>query len=246
MNPQIKRLIVIANIVAYAVVAFGIYTRKKGGLKALLPAKKHTLKEMEAMLKEKKISLPPVKIPGVAKAGPAASPVPQRPAAAKVPPSPAPVRAPETETIARLPETRKLLEQMQAKERALLHTYDPQGRRDPFVPLVGVSRYFESTKFTPDEMADLSIGLSEEDKRKVSPFTLSGIILSKRGESFAIINDQILQEGDIINDYKVARIEKGKVTLVRGKRTITLNIPAQEVESETLILKRLSEKGRGK
>jgi len=41
-------------------------------------------------------------------------------------------------------------------------------------------------------------------------------------QSYALINDQILQEGDQISGKRIVRIESDKVTLEQGGRTFTL------------------------
>jgi hypothetical protein len=56
---------------------------------------------------------------------------------------------------------------------------------------------------------------------ELANFNLKAITLG--GErAYALINDQILQEGDVISGKRVVRIESDKVTLEQGGREFTL------------------------
>jgi type II secretory pathway component PulC len=56
---------------------------------------------------------------------------------------------------------------------------------------------------------------------ELANFSLKAITLG--GErAYALINDQILEEGDVINGKKVVKIESEMVTLEQGGRTFTL------------------------
>jgi len=234
MNPRLKRWIIIANIAAYVVVGLVIYARRKGGFKAFLPRETKSLEEVIA--KQKGVPAP-------------ATPVAKAPLAAKkVTPTavtPPLARKPLPEiSMSELPphirEARTLLENMKVKEQTLKFDYYAFNR-DPFVSLVGIESYLSQIKLTPDDYADLPPGLPVKAKQKASPFTLSGTIKSKDGESSAIINGQVLQEGDLIEGYKVTKIEKKSVTLTSNNKVIRLQIPKDESQSDTTILQRLKE-----
>lgn len=246
MNPKLKRLIIIANIAAYVVICAGIYVKKKGGVKAVMPRKKMTLQEMADMAAKTRsgdtavVATPaaPVPVPAPAK------PTPAELAKITTPPKPEvkPVPARRTPAVPLPPyiiETRKLLEEMKVKEKTLCYNYYAGMHRDPFVPLIGTAEYLKGVNFTPDELADLPYGLPEDEKSKASPFNLMATIKSKTGESAAIINDQILYKGDIIDEYVVSEIQRRKVTLRRGKRIIVLTIPFDESQDETVLLEKL-------
>ncbi|OIN98532.1 hypothetical protein AUJ66_00820 [Candidatus Desantisbacteria bacterium CG1_02_38_46] len=215
MNPRLKKLIIIGNIVAYVIICLVIYARRKGGFKAFLPRKKMSLEEVIAKQK-----------------GP---PVPTAPLAVK--PSPEVTMA---ELPAHIRDARKLLDNMRIKEQTLKFNYYSLNR-DPFVSLVGIENYLSQTKFTPDEYSDLPPGLPVKEKQKSSPFTLFGTIKSRDGKSSAIINGQVLEEGDIIDGYKVTKIEKKSITLTSGKKVIHLKMLKNESKSETAVLQRLKE-----
>lgn len=239
MSPQLKRLIIIANIVVYAVVCLGIYAKRKGGFRALLPQKKLTIGEVIAKAKKE---APPT-APAVAKAPPAveervapALPLPEKP----LPSRPSAPKIARAGFPAHIIEARTLLEEMRIKEEASKFSYYSLNR-DPFVSLIGIEGYLSQVKFTPDEYADLPFGLPIKEKQRSSPFTLFGTIKSKGGESAVIINDRVLCEGDIIDGYKVTKIERRSVKLISGKKVINLQMPKDEQEIETAILERLKE-----
>jgi hypothetical protein len=54
-------------------------------------------------------------------------------------------------------------------------------------------------------------------------YTLSGILWTERG-GVASINQRILREGETLDEYKVTRIEPGKVVLRKSDEEIILNL----------------------
>jgi hypothetical protein len=56
---------------------------------------------------------------------------------------------------------------------------------------------------------------------ELANFSLKAITLGG-DRAYALINDQILEEGDVINGKKVVKIESEMVTLEQGGRTFTL------------------------
>ena len=54
-------------------------------------------------------------------------------------------------------------------------------------------------------------------------YTLSGILWTERG-GVASINQRILREGETLDEYKVTRIEPGKVVLKKSDEELILNL----------------------
>ena len=63
---------------------------------------------------------------------------------------------------------------------------------------------------------------------------LKGVSLSKNKKSFATINQEIVQVGDIISGYKVLSIEKGKVFLGNDTQKFYLILPEEVVPPESM------------
>ncbi|MFC1658590.1 hypothetical protein ACFL1D_04295 [Candidatus Omnitrophota bacterium] len=83
-------------------------------------------------------------------------------------------------------------------------SYDDAGRRDPFMALV-----------TPDGRLINLEPVGDEEK-----VLLGGIIYEEDGNSFAIINGEVVSAGDYVLGYSVLRIDKNKVIMVKdGKET---------------------------
>lgn len=81
--------------------------------------------------------------------------------------------------------------------------YDSHGKRDPFVPLVGVE------KPTVTRLADIT---SVEDMR------LEGIVSGAKGEMAAMINGEMVKVNEKVGDIVVKSITRNTVTLtVSGK-----------------------------
>jgi len=90
------------------------------------------------------------------------------------------------------------------------HKYDPAGRRDPFVPLVGAER-------------PASSGL--ENISSIEDVKLEGIALSPRGKSRAILNGEMVKENERIGNLEIKKITKNEVIISFGGavRTLTLS-----------------------
>ena len=74
--------------------------------------------------------------------------------------------------------------------------YDAKAARDPFVPLVSEGGMFVSDAYGISSIKDIR---------------LEGIVWDKAKGSIAIINGEIVREGEVIGIVKVLRIEKGAV-----------------------------------
>lgn len=77
----------------------------------------------------------------------------------------------------------------------------------------------------PSPIADVANkGILYQKAKPVSEtFVLSGIVFGD-GNPFAVINDKIVEEGDRIDEAKVVRIEKNRVTLHLEGEKITLTL----------------------
>ncbi len=81
--------------------------------------------------------------------------------------------------------------------------YEPKGKRDPFVPLIGSGK-------------SASVGL--EDVLSVEDLNLEGIAVGPQGKMVAIINDHILKENDKVGNLQVKSITKKEaVIFIEGK-----------------------------
>lgn len=77
--------------------------------------------------------------------------------------------------------------------------YDAKGKRNPFIPLV-----------SPDGRL-----LKLEKEEAPGNLAIEGIIYDKHGQSYAIVNGQVLRIGDEVLGYRVLKIEKNKVTFIK-------------------------------
>ena len=91
--------------------------------------------------------------------------------------------------------------------------YDEEGRHDPFIALV-----------TPDgRLLNLEPGEAE------AKIVLEGIIYSKDGCSYAIINGEIVKVGDYILGNAVFKIEEDKVILMEDKKPVEYKLREEEL-----------------
>lgn len=87
--------------------------------------------------------------------------------------------------------------------------YDPEGRRDPFVPLI------QNNRLTSDS------GQKIQDLGKPQ---LHGILWDAAGHSIALIDDLEARVGDIVQGFKVVAIRKDGVELEANGQTVVLEI----------------------
>lgn len=78
-------------------------------------------------------------------------------------------------------------------------TYESFGRRDPFVPLVGVG--------------ESSLGGGVASILTIDDVALQGILVGAGGEKTAIINGELMKEGDLTGRVYIETITSGSVTL---------------------------------
>jgi len=90
--------------------------------------------------------------------------------------------------------------------------YDAKGKRDPFVPLVGVERAKKS-------------GL--EDVVSIDDIKLEGIAVGPGGKKTAVINGKMLKEGDKVGVVEIRKIDKRAVTLVVGGTEYNIALPKE-------------------
>ncbi|MDP8258002.1 MAG: general secretion pathway protein GspB [Candidatus Aadella gelida] len=76
--------------------------------------------------------------------------------------------------------------------------YNTQGQRDPFVPLVGVSTDISSGNGTIMSVNDVS---------------LQGIVMNADGKFSAIINGEVMKEGDSTEHTKIEAIRENAVVI---------------------------------
>ena len=90
--------------------------------------------------------------------------------------------------------------------------YNSRGRRDPFVPLVGVERPAVT------RLADIT---SVEDMK------LEGIVSGPKGNMAAMMNGEMIKTNDKIGDIVVKSITKAGVTLTVGGKEYQLKLPEE-------------------
>jgi hypothetical protein len=94
------------------------------------------------------------------------------------------------------------------------YQYESLGRRDPFVPLVGVTSRRESVR-------GLEGILSIED------VSLQGILVGPDGSRSVIINGEVVEEGKKIGTLMVESIKDNEVTVRIDEDTHTLKLYEQ-------------------
>lgn len=99
---------------------------------------------------------------------------------------------------------------LQAQER---FKYDPKNKRDPFSPLIGPNGEY----LTPFS------GL-----KSIGDMRLEGIIWDPKGDSYAIINGEVVKEGDYLAGALVSKIHSKEVVILLEEEEFTLVLIEEE------------------
>ena len=91
-------------------------------------------------------------------------------------------------------------------------SYDSQGKRDPFIPLVGKGIRI----------------LMPEDPKSIKNVILEGIIFDPSGGSLAIVNSEIVQEGQLIQGFILSQIKKKAIILKKDEENFTIHLIKEE------------------
>ncbi len=103
--------------------------------------------------------------------------------------------------------------------------YDPKGRRDPLVPLLSA----DGERIHPPGEEGMEISVEPRN-----PVTLQGIVFDLSGESYAVVNGQIVREQEEISGVKVLKIEPTRVTVLSDGRPIELSVQPTSQQEEPL------------
>jgi hypothetical protein len=89
------------------------------------------------------------------------------------------------------------------------YKYDSHGKRDPFVPLIGIDRPAVSKL---------------EDVSSIADVKLEGIASSPGRRIAAILNGEIVKEGEKFGDIEIKKITKKTVTIIMGGKNYNINL----------------------
>jgi len=110
------------------------------------------------------------------------------------------------------------------RQEQIKRDYRNSGKRDPFVSPVGISAWLKNmNKLTSEERDALPNLPFLGQIKNLHPFTLSGIVYSKKGDSLAIINNKIVKMGEEVGGARVVGIELSKVKLLWKNKEIYLS-----------------------
>ena len=91
--------------------------------------------------------------------------------------------------------------------------YEPNGKKDPFIPLVSADGRILEPRLNRDREGELR---------------LEGIIYDSGGSSYAVINGNIIRAGEAVEDARVLRIESRKVIFQKSGREFELELKKEE------------------
>lgn len=94
--------------------------------------------------------------------------------------------------------------------------YESNGKRDPFVPLIG------------QEKAKKSSGL--EDITSIEDIKLEGIAMGASGKKAAILNGRMVKDNDVFGALHIKNISQSTVQLSIEGKDYTLKLPKPDEE----------------
>ena len=89
------------------------------------------------------------------------------------------------------------------------YKYESGDRRDPFIPLIISQRR-------------MSVGL--EAVESIEDVKFEGVIFDPAGKSMAVLNGEIVKEGEKVHNVKIVKIYENAVTLKIFERVHTINL----------------------
>jgi hypothetical protein len=104
--------------------------------------------------------------------------------------------------------------------------YDSEGRRNPFIPLVGEDgRLLRLSGSVPEASAASSI---PDVSRPGMDLRVEGIAVDPNGGSFAVVNDEIVKQGDMVGECKVLVIAGDRVIFEKNGDRIEIIVHKEE------------------
>ncbi|MCX5686866.1 MAG: hypothetical protein NTW09_05370 [Candidatus Omnitrophica bacterium] len=92
------------------------------------------------------------------------------------------------------------------------YRYEPHGRRDPFVPLIGQDKV-------------VAAGLT--DVTSVEDIKLEGIAIGSNGKRTAIMNGEIVKEEYKAGEIVIKKIDPKSVTLLINNKEFKVSLPEE-------------------
>lgn len=90
--------------------------------------------------------------------------------------------------------------------------YDSRGKRDPFVPLIGPDR---------------AVATDLDDITSIDDVRLEGIAVGAQGKKVAMVNGEMLKEGEKIGSFEIKTITKTAVTFMISGKEYNLRLPEE-------------------
>lgn len=95
--------------------------------------------------------------------------------------------------------------------------YNPQGMRDPFVPLVGITT-LKAKPAKPKVIESLA------DVTSIEEVKLQGIAHDALNRRIAILNNEIIRESETIGHLTVKKVSENEITLIIDEKEYMLKI----------------------
>ncbi len=97
--------------------------------------------------------------------------------------------------------------------------YQSRGKRDPFIPLLAA----DGQRFHPP-------GLDEGVLAEASRLSLQGIVFEPGGESYALIDGQVVREGEAMGNITVIKVEPNVVTIQKEGQLYQMKLHTAQEE----------------
>lgn len=92
--------------------------------------------------------------------------------------------------------------------------YDPHGKRDPFLPLIGQGK--------------TSTAAALEDVATVDDLRLEGIASDSKGKRMAILNGELVKQGEKVGIVEIVSVEEKSVKILLGDKEFTIKLSEEE------------------
>lgn len=89
------------------------------------------------------------------------------------------------------------------------YRYDSKGKRDPFIPLI---------------TSEVSTAIGLQSVETIDDIKFEGVIFDPSGKSVAVLNGEIVKEGDKVSNIEIVKIYSNAITLKIYDKSYTIDL----------------------
>jgi len=96
------------------------------------------------------------------------------------------------------------------------YRYDSKGKRDPFIPLI---------------TSEVTTSMVLQSVETIDDIKFEGVIFDPLGKSFAVLNGEVVKEGDKVSNIEIVKIYNHAITLKIYDKSYTIDLIKERGET---------------